>query len=815
MIAAPPSELSLSITETGKLPAFLSPRDVSMSPTPRPELCAQLEALQAQEHAVRYRQALLSALDTELPATPATGARATAKRRAQAVLRAGARPQRMLPDGTASSSAPSAFESYKAGARLAKVGMDYEAAANFAEGLWHHPESDLLRSAFDHTIARAKCSCRQSWARPCPPPSKWKDRDGHDERVRGVTWSCCPACGTCWPDNPRLMFRMRKRKDGTEEIVDLDGYDEGGGGPQRSREVQDMLDSLSFDDLLPREPRRPNGRGQRGKAASGGEAEAAGGEEGGVARVSRDRERESVRDALAFFYPDLKAIHAHYSNQNGQTEEQLLGASAFTMDRRELNKLLSDCGLFPSDNKYLTYNEISLIFTRVNCARAKPFCPYSRHPGPLLPRLTPLTHLPPRSNVIVVCCAAGSGADGGSFGKASPTSVRTGFGAASESGDPNAVAAFNAKVNNYDDSEAELTVAEFAHLLLRVSQARLPLKRRSKDVAAQFIAMMETFVLPNAKRDELAFLRDALTTDRQLRHVTYMYRHKLGAIFRKHCGPQRGDRSDKTRRDHMSLRSFTELLKRTGVQELAGASLKELTLAFAQSQSEAYDSFEGAVDVEMSYGEFLEALLRLGVRHRAGSDGIAGVQLPGGWLRDAMVPVMAKLCGEMEGGKTKLSWHRLQRLIMEENERLAEIKVGMMVEDFSVVPAGRPDLPPPPDEQVQWEMSTEAVFRRMLEALEREGDVEAGRQPAPAQLSFKPNAVARHSKLRNLGMAVRMGLRLGDGKAAGAGGGLGGALAALKAMQDAPAPKMSIKDLIKKEKAAPPPLLDVNPLAGL
>ena len=65
------------------------------------------------------------------------------------------------------------------------------------------------------------------------------------------------------------------------------------------------------------------------------------------------------------------------------------------------------------------------------------------------------------------------------------------------------------------------------------------------------------------------------------------------------------------------------------------------------------------------------------------------------------------------------------------------------------------------------------------------------------------------------GMAVRMGLRLGDGKAAGSGGGLGGALAALKAMQDAPAPKMSIKDLIKKEKAAPPPLLDVNPLAGL
>ena len=290
----------------------------------------------------------------------------------------------MLPDGTASSSAPSAFESYKAGARLAKVGMDYEAAANFAEGLWHHPESDLLRSAFDHTIARAKCSCRQSWARPCPPPSKWKDRDGHDERVRGVTWSCCAACGTCWPDNPRLMFRMRKRKDGTEEIVDLDGYDEGGGGPQRSREVQDMLDSFSFDDLLPREPRRQTAgaSGGRRQAAARRRQQAA---KWGVARVSRDARAGECTRRPGVLLPRPEGHPRALFQQNGHTEEQLLGASAFTMDRKELNKLFSDCGLFPSDNKYSTYNEISLIFTRVNCARAKPFCPYSRHPAPSPP----------------------------------------------------------------------------------------------------------------------------------------------------------------------------------------------------------------------------------------------------------------------------------------------------------------------------------------------------------------------------------------------------------------------------------------------
>ena len=390
--------------------------------------------------------------------------------------------------------------------------------------------------------------------------------------------------------------------------------------------------------------------------------------------------------------------------------------------------------------------------------------------------------------------------------------MRTGFGSSGEDGDPAARDAFNAKVNNYDDSEAELTVAEFAHLVLRVSQARLPPKRRGRDVAQQLVSLLEERVIPHAKRDALEFLRDALTADRRLRHVTHMYRHKLGALFRKHCGPVRGDRTDKTSRDHMSLRSFTELIKRSGLQEMLGVPLKELTLTFAQSQSESYSSFEGAVDTEMSYHELLEALLRLGVKHRAGPDGISGVQLPDAWLRDALVPVLEKLCGDLEGGRTKLSWKKLQRLISEENERLAEIKVGMMMEDFSVVPAGRPDLPPPPDEQVQWEMGAEAVFRRMLEALEREGDIEAGRQPPPAQLTFKPNAVARHSKLRNLGMAVRLGLRMGDAKAAG---GLGSALTALKAMQDAPKPKITLTDLIKKEKSAPPPLMDVDVLAGL
>ena len=40
-------------------------------------------------------------------------------------------------------------------------------------------------------------------------------------------------------------------------------------------------------------------------------------------------------------------------------------------------------------------------------------------------------------------------------------------------------------------------------------------------------------------------------------------------------------------------------------------------------------------------------------------------------------------------------------------------------------------------------------------------------------------------------------------------------MTALKAMQDAPKPKITLTDLIKKEKSAPPPLMDVDVLAGL
>ena len=65
----------------------------------------------------------------------------------------------------------------------------------------------------------------------------------------------------------------------------------------------------------------------------------------------------------------------------------------------------------------------------------------------------------------------------------------------------------SAKINNFDDSATELTVAEFAHLLLRYSQARLPPRKRGRGVAKVFAAMMEENILPRAQRDTLAFVR--------------------------------------------------------------------------------------------------------------------------------------------------------------------------------------------------------------------------------------------------------------------------------------------------------------------
>jgi hypothetical protein len=92
--------------------------------------------------------------------------------------------------------------------------------------------------------------------------------------------------------------------------------------------------------------------------------------------------------------------------------------------------------------------------------------------------------------------------------------------------------------------------------------------------------------------------------------------------------------------------------------------LKEVTLVFLQSQNEAYGTFEGGVDTEMTYLEFQEALLRISVQHvggpprqpakatGTGSDLYGEVDM---WLRDAMLPTLVIVAGELEGHSSEQS----------------------------------------------------------------------------------------------------------------------------------------------------------------
>ena len=121
--------------------------------------------------------------------------------------------------------------------------------------------------------------------------------------------------------------------------------------------------------------------------------------------------------------------------------------------------------------------------------------------------------------------------------------------------------------------------------------------------------------------------------------------------------------------------------------------------------------------------EFLEALLRLSVLHagpppppkpvanpKASKGNKKGKGKGGGggeggppkhhlvatsadtWLRDALVPTLIQLAGELDGGHIKLSWERLQQLIGEEQRRLDGVRVEMMWDDF-VRTCSRPRRP--------------------------------------------------------------------------------------------------------------------------
>jgi hypothetical protein len=146
----------------------------------------------------------------------------------------------------------------------------------------------------------------------------------------------------------------------------------------------------------------------------------------------------------------------------------------------------------------------------------------------------------------------------------------------------------------------------------------------------------------------------------------------------------------------------------------------------------------------MTYSEFLESLLRMGVQAAGGAEYLRSKT---GTLRDALLPTLVTIAGELEGASTKLNWERLQELIREEQQRVDAMKVDMMWDEFESASGTEPALP---DAQVQWHMGYEAIFRRMLDALEREGDREAGRARDPP----------KRKNFLSAGKAVRLGVSL-------------------------------------------------------
>ena len=444
------------------------------------------------------------------------------------------------------------------GTKLASMGMDHEACRRFMDGLERNPASLKLQRAFDSHLRRGKCSCRTAFSRPCPRPSP----HAKGKKLRGTTWSCCPACGGLWADNPDKLERFTKSRE--EEIWQPAAEDDDGDG--FSSEFRHVMASFNYRDLFPPEMRRE----MRPTSEAIGEM--------GRSRFPGDRERHQVELAAWKYFKDLKAMHAYYANLGGNSNDsQRIGSSAFVMDKPATKRFMTECKLF---NDKLTKPDFDLVYIRVNWA------------GP------------------------DDGMDRDEKQRA----------------------------NNDPDTDTDLTVAEFIHMLLRCAKLRAP----EESLSAAFAMMMDYCVMPHAQKDPMAFLRDVLEEDQKLRLFTYMFRKKLGLFFKRAC--VKTETSDPTPDGCMSLAMFSSALVACSVP----LSLKDTALIFLQSQSEDFEEFEGDVDTDserwavaweslratlsssaatssalssalppftqyfvspsVSYDEFVEAVLRVGVK---------------------------------------------------------------------------------------------------------------------------------------------------------------------------------------------------------
>ena len=279
----------------------------------------------------------------------------------------------------------------------------------------------------------------------------------------------------------------------------------------------------------------------------------------------------------------------------------------------------------------------------------------------------------------------------------------------------------NAAVN---DSTMELSLSEFTCLLLRVAKCKAPGRGPGSRLSRCFHNMMENSVLPRAHQDEQEYLRDALTRNRQLRLVMYMYRTKLKAVFNKFINFDNNlalGGSDK----HLALRDFVQLLTETEVMKRADLKLTDVGLVFSQSQSEdlgASSAYEQ--DTDLGFPEFNEALLRIAV-----------VQFtsPSMSLADKLSGMFQQVAGRLDGGEVKLDMKRMERMMQIEEEKHKARRNSIIVKsmwdafkkDEEDDDASQDDMVPTPARdaaQLAGAWDAEAAFRRCLPQLEREGD---------------------------------------------------------------------------------------------
>ena len=96
---------------------------------------------------------------------------------------------------------------FRDGRQLAEMGMGYEAARRFLDGLNRDPTSSRLNNAFNDMMRYGKCHERNAFGKPCPKPTVCPGLGG-----RGHDWRTCPNCGGMWTNDLKALKHVRRRR---------------------------------------------------------------------------------------------------------------------------------------------------------------------------------------------------------------------------------------------------------------------------------------------------------------------------------------------------------------------------------------------------------------------------------------------------------------------------------------------------------------------------------------------------------------------------------------------------------------------------